>query len=93
MADKDIYVFDEATSNIDIESEAIIMENVRAMSREKSVVLISHRLANVVPADNIYCMEDGRVKESGTHASLMRAPAAMRGCIRRRNSWKKGTGK
>lgn len=49
------------------------MENVRAMSREKSVVLISHRLANVVPADNIYCMEDGRVKESGTHASLMRA--------------------
>lgn len=73
VADKDIYVFDEATSNIDIESEAIIMENVRAMSREKSVVLISHRLANVVPADNIYCMEDGRVKESGTHASLMRA--------------------
>ena len=49
------------------------MENVREMSREKSVIVISHRLANVVPADNIYYMEDGEVKESGTHAELMRA--------------------
>ena len=73
VADKDVYVFDEATSNIDIESEAVIMENVREMSREKSVIVISHRLANVVPADNIYYMEDGEVKESGTHAELMRA--------------------
>ena len=71
VADKDIYVFDEATSNIDIESEAIIMDNVKAMSREKSVIVISHRLANVVPADNIYYMEEGEVKESGTHAELM----------------------
>ena len=68
-----MYVFDEATSNIDIESEAIIMKNVREMSREKSVVVISHRLANVVPADNIYYMEEGEVKESGTHAQLMSA--------------------
>ena len=73
VADKDVYVFDEATSNIDIESEAVIMENVREMSREKSVIVISHRLANVVPADKIYYMEDGEVKESGTHAELMRA--------------------
>ena len=73
VADKDVYVFDEATSNIDIESEAVIMENVREMSRKKSVIVISHRLANVVPADNIYYMEDGEVKESGTHAELMRA--------------------
>lgn len=73
VADKDVYVFDEATSNIDIESEAVIMENVREMSREKNVIVISHRLANVVPADNIYYMEDGEVKESGTHAELMRA--------------------
>lgn len=73
VADKDIYVFDEATSNIDIESEAIIMDNIKAMSREKSVIVISHRLANVVPADNIYFMEEGEVKERGSHAQLMAA--------------------
>ena len=70
VADKDIYIFDEATSNIDIDSEAIIMKNVQDMSRHKSVIVISHRLANVVPADNIYYMEDGKVKESGSHAEL-----------------------
>lgn len=71
VADKDIYIFDEATSNIDIESEAIIMENISSMSKSKSVIVISHRLANVVPADNIYYMEAGEVKESGSHARLM----------------------
>ena len=71
VADKDIYVFDEATSNIDIESEAIIMRNVRAMSKDKSVIVISHRLANVVPADSIYYMEEGEVKEHGSHGELM----------------------
>ncbi len=71
VADKDIYIFDEATSNIDIESEGIIMDNIRAMSKNKSVIVISHRLANVVPADNIYYMEEGEVKESGSHISLM----------------------
>lgn len=73
VADKDIYVFDEATSNIDIESEAIIMRNIKTMSAQKSVIVISHRLANVVPADNIYFMEEGEVKESGSHAELMAA--------------------
>ena len=73
VADKDIYVFDEATSNIDIESEAIIMRNIKAMSAEKAVIVISHRLANVVPADNIYYMEEGEVKESGSHDRLMSA--------------------
>ena len=71
VADKDIYVFDEATSNIDVESEAIIMRNVKEMSESKSVIVISHRLANVVPADNIYFMRDGQVRESGSHAYLM----------------------
>lgn len=70
VADKDVYVFDEATSNIDADSEAIIMKNVKALSENKSVIVISHRLENVVPADNIYYMEDGEVKESGTHAAL-----------------------
>lgn len=73
VADKDVYVFDEATSNIDIESEAIIMRNVKALSREKSVVVISHRLANVVPADKIYYMENGEVKEEGAHEALFSA--------------------
>ena len=71
VADKDIYVFDEATSNIDVESEAIIMRNIKALSADKSVIVISHRLANVVPADNIYFMENGEVKESGAHTVLM----------------------
>ena len=71
VADKDIYVFDEATSNIDVESEAIIMRNIKALSKEKSVIVISHRLANVVPADNIYFMINGEVKESGQHSVLM----------------------
>ena len=71
VADKDIYVFDEATSNIDVESEAIIMRNVKEMSESKSVIVISHRLANVVPADNIYFMQDGQVREVGSHVELM----------------------
>jgi ABC-type transport system involved in cytochrome bd biosynthesis fused ATPase/permease subunit len=71
VADKAIYVFDEATSNIDIESEAIIMHNIKELSKDKSVIVISHRLANVVPADNIYYMEDGEIKEVGEHNLLM----------------------
>ncbi len=72
VADKDIYVFDEATSNIDVESEAIIMENVKTLSKNKSVIVISHRLANVVSADNIYYMESGEIKERGSHEQLMK---------------------
>lgn len=71
VANKDIYIFDEATSNIDIESEAIIMNNIKELSKEKSVIVISHRLANVIAADTIYYIEDGGVKEHGTHAELM----------------------
>lgn len=71
-ANKDIYIFDEATSNIDIESEAVIMTNIKALSKEKTVIVISHRLANVTPADLIYYMEAGEMKESGTHDELMR---------------------
>ena len=71
VANKDIYVFDEATSNIDIESEAIIMANIKALSQTKAVIVISHRLANVVPSDRIYYMESGGLKECGTHDELM----------------------
>ncbi len=70
-ADRSIYIFDEATSNIDVESETIIMQNIARLSQEKTVILISHRLANVVSADCIYLLEQGRVAESGTHTALM----------------------
>ena len=71
VANKDIYIFDEATSNIDIESEAIIMNNIKELSKEKSVIVISHRLANIIAANTIYYIEDGEVKEHGTHNELM----------------------
>ena len=71
VADKDIYVFDEATSNIDVDSETVIMRNIKALSENKSVIVISHRLANVVPADNIYYMENGEIREIGSHERLM----------------------
>ena len=71
VADKDIYIFDEATSNIDMESETVILQNIRELSQTKSVIVISHRLANVVPADRIYYIESGSVVESGTHTTLM----------------------
>ena len=70
-ADQEIYIFDEATSNIDVESEAIIMRNIRALADSRNVIVISHRLENVVDADNIYYMESGCLKESGTHRELM----------------------
>lgn len=70
--EKDIYLFDEATSNIDIESEAIIMSHVKKLSESKIVVVISHRLANVVPADNIYLLDGGKIAESGTHEELLK---------------------
>lgn len=73
VADKSIYIFDEATSNIDIESEAIIMKNIKDLSEKKSVIVISHRLENVVPSDRIYFMSDGKIKEKGTHDELMKA--------------------
>lgn len=71
-SEKEIYIFDEATSNIDIESETIIMKNIRELSKRANVIVISHRLENVVPADRIYYLEHGVVKEMGTHEELMR---------------------
>lgn len=71
VANKDIYIFDEATSNIDIESEAIIIKNIKALSKTKNVIVISHRLENIVGSDLIYYMESGEIKESGSHEELM----------------------
>ena len=71
LSDSDVYIFDEATSNVDIESEENIMEVVRKISKEKAVIVISHRLANVTSADNIYVIEKGIIKESGKHQELI----------------------
>ena len=67
-----MYIFDEATSNIDVESENDIMREIHALSKIKTVILISHRLANVVSSDRIYVMEKGNVVESGTHEELLK---------------------
>jgi ABC-type multidrug transport system fused ATPase/permease subunit len=68
-----IYIFDEATSNIDVESENDIMAQIYSLAKTKTVVLISHRLANVVKSDNIYVLENGSVTEQGTHEQLITA--------------------
>lgn len=65
-----IYIFDEATSNVDVESENQIMEVVRELAKTKTVLLISHRLANVISADNIYVLKDGKIVEKGKHEEL-----------------------
>lgn len=66
-----IYLFDEATSNIDVESETIINEQIKALSKQKTTLIISHRLANVQECDVIHVLEKGRIKESGTHEELL----------------------
>lgn len=71
LHDSPVYIFDEATSNIDVESENDIMKEIYRLAAEKTVILISHRLANVVHADNIYVFEHGELKESGTHEVLL----------------------
>ena len=72
LHDSPVYIFDEATSNIDVESENDIMEQILLLAKKKSVLLISHRLANITKADMIYAMEQGEVKECGTHEELLR---------------------
>ena len=72
LHDPAVYIFDEATSSIDVESEEAILARIRELAKEKTVVMISHRLANTVTADCIYAMEDGSVTESGTHGELLK---------------------
>ena len=70
LGDREMIIFDEATSNIDVESEESIWEAIYELSKDKTVLVISHRLANVTKADNIYVMKSGRVVESGSHDEL-----------------------
>ena len=72
LHDASIYVFDEVTSNIDSESEEKIMDVIRGLAKEKTVLMISHRLENVKSADNIILLKNGRIAESGMHEELMK---------------------
>ena len=72
LHDSPVWIFDEATSNIDVESEETVLSLIRRLAREKTVIMISHRLANVAGADRIYVMENGSVAERGTHEELLR---------------------
>lgn len=71
LHDSPVYIFDEATSNIDVESENDIMAQIYALAKTKTVILISHRLANVVCADTIYVLEKGHIIEKGEHEALL----------------------
>lgn len=78
LKDAQVYIFDEATSNIDIESEELLMKVIHELARTKTVLLISHRLANVVNSDKIYFLKNGIIAESGSHEELMAAGGEYR---------------
>ena len=71
LKDREIYIFDEATSNVDVESEEIIWKAIKKLAKEKTVIVISHRLANIKNADIIYVLDDGKLVESGKHEELL----------------------
>lgn len=71
LHDSSVYIFDEATSNIDVESEEIILSQIEKMKSAKTIIMISHRLANVQNADCIYALEKGSIAEYGTHSQLL----------------------
>ncbi len=71
ITEPEIYIFDEATSNIDVESEEKVWESIYKLAKNKTVIVISHRLANVTNADVIYVLDKGHIVESGKHKELM----------------------
>lgn len=72
LHDSPVYIFDEAASNIDVESEEQIMRVIGRLARDHAILFISHRLANVVQSERIYVLSDGQIQESGIHEELMR---------------------
>lgn len=96
LHDSSVYIFDEATSNIDVESEEMIMEVIRELAKTKTVLLISHRLENVVESNRIYLLKHGNIKEQGTHKELMEQGGAYEQLYRYQKeleSYGKGEGK
>lgn len=78
LKDGEVYIFDEATSNIDIESEELIMDVIHEIAKTKTVLLISHRLANVVDSDQIYFLKGGKIAEEGDHQTLIKLDGAYK---------------
>ena len=93
--DSKVYIFDEAASNIDVGSEELIMNVIHDPAKTKTVLLISHRLANVVKSDKIYFLKDGEIKESGKHEELMSRMVHTAICMKAddiRKLWKRRSG-
>lgn len=89
LHDSDIYIFDEATSNVDAESENKIMEVIEELAQTKTVILISHRLANVRNADRILFMENGVITEQGSHKMLLEKQGSYRALYERQKELEK----
>ena len=85
LADREVMIFDEATSNVDVESEEAIWEVIYELAKEKTIIVISHRLANVREAKKIYVMKEGQVVEQGTHDELYRAKQVYYSMVEKQN--------
>ena len=81
LHDSPVYIFDEATSNIDVESENDIMREIHELAKSKTVILVSHRLANVVGADHIYVLKDGHLAEDGSFVELSERTGSLFGTM------------
>ena len=83
LHDSKVYIFDEATSNVDVESEEVILREIRKLTKTKTVIMITHRLANVTEADQIMCLKDGKLVGTGNHEELLRE------CTEYKSLWEK----